>query len=123
MIRVKNLQQSIEFYTVYLGMDLMRTRESEVRGERVAYVGYGSEESNHALELVELIDPPDQFIHGNTYGHVALLVENVQEMSDRLKKAGIEFSHEPHQTKPGNPNMIAFIKDPDGYEIELTERR
>ena len=57
MIRVKNLQQSIEFYTVYLGMDLMRTRESEVRGERVAYVGYGSEESNHALELVELIDP------------------------------------------------------------------
>ena len=104
-------------------MDLMRTRESKARGERFAYVGYGKEESNLALEIVELIDPPDQFIHGNTYGHVALLVENVQEMSDRLKKAGIEFAHEPHHTMPGNPNMIAFIKDTDGYEIELTERR
>ena len=86
-------------------------------------MGYGSEESNHAIELVKLIDPPDQFIRGNTYGHVALLVKIVQEMSNRLKKAGIELAHAPNQTRLGNPNMIAFIKDPDSYKIELTERR
>ncbi len=122
MIRVADLQQSVDFYTQQLNMDLMRTRE-EARRERVAYVGYGDEDSNHALEIVEMMDPPAEYVHGNTYGHVALLVENVQEMSDRLKSAGVEFAHEPHQTRPDNPNMIAFIKDPDGYEIELTERR
>ncbi|NKB21652.1 MAG: lactoylglutathione lyase [Alphaproteobacteria bacterium] len=123
MIRVADLQRSVDFYTQHLGMDLMRQRESEVRGERVAYVGYGDEDSNHALEIVEMMEPPAEYVHGNTYGHVALLVTNVQEKSDRLKNAGVEFAHEPHQTRPDNPNMIAFIKDPDGYEIELTERR
>jgi lactoylglutathione lyase len=104
-------------------MDLMRERTSEERGERVAYVGYGDEDSNHALEIVEMIEPPAEYVHGNTYGHVALLVANVQDMSDHLKSAGVEFAHEPHYVRAGNPNMIAFIKDPDGYEIELTERR
>ncbi len=123
MLRVENLQRSVEFYTQHLGMELMRTRESQARGERVAYVGYGDEDSNHALELVEMIEPLGKFMHGNAYGHVALLVDDVQEMSDRLKRSNVEFAHEPHHTRPENPNMIAFIKDPDGYEIELTERR
>ena len=123
MIRVADLRRSVDFYTQHLGMDLMRERTSEVRGERVAYVGYGDEDGNHALEIVEMIEPPAEYVHGNTYGHVALLVANVQEMSDQLKSAGVEFVHEPHQVRAGNPNMIAFIKDPDGYEIELTERR
>ena len=123
MIRVKTLQRSVEFYTKHLGMNLMRTRESQARGERVAYVGYGEEDSNHALEIVEMMNPPTEYVHGNTYGHIAILVDDVQKMSDRLKRSNIEFAHEPHQTRPENPNMIAFIKDPDGYEIELTERR
>ena len=123
MLRVENLQRSVEFYRQHLGMELMRTRESQARGERVAYVGYGDEDSNHALELVEMIEPLGKFMHGNAYGHVALLVDDVQEMSDRLKRSNVEFAHEPHHTRPENPNMIAFIKDPDGYEIELTERR
>ena len=123
MLRVENLQRSVEFYRQHLGMELMRTRESQARGERVAYVGYGDEDSNHALELVEMIEPLGKFMHGNAYGHGALLVDDVQEMSDRLKRSNVEFAHEPHHTRPENPNMIAFIKDPDGYEIELTERR
>ena len=113
MLRVENLQRSVEFYTQLLGMELMRTRESQARGERVAYVGYGDEDSNHALELVEMIEPLGNFMHGNAYGHVALLVDDVQEMSDRLKRSNVEFAHEPHHTRPENPNMIAFIKDPD----------
>ena len=66
--------------------------------------------------------PPDEYVHGNTYGHVALLVPSVEEMSAELKKAGVEFVLEPHSPRPDNPNLIAFIRDPDGYEVELTER-
>ena len=123
MIRVADLRRSVDFYTQNLGMDLMRERTSKVRGERVAYGGYGDEDTSHALEIVEMIEPPAEYVHGNTYGHVALLAENGQEMSDQLKSAGVEFAHEPYHVRVGNPNMIAFIKDPDGYEIELTERR
>ena len=86
-------------------------------------VGYGDEETHHALELVEMMDPPGEYFHGNTYGHVALLVTSVKEISEMLKEQGVEFSLDPHHVRPENPNMLAFIKDPDGYEIELTERR
>ena len=123
MIRVTNLEKSISFYTSKLGMEVMRKRESQERGEKVAYVGFGDEERHHALELVEMMDPPDEYIHGNTYGHVALLVTSVEKISQILKEQGVEFALDPHHVRPENPNMLAFIKDPDGYEIELTERR
>ena len=104
-------------------MEVMRRRESQERGEKVAYVGFGDEERHHALELVEMMDPPDEYLHGNTYGHVALLVTSVEKISRILKEQGVEFALDPHHVRPENPNMLAFIKDPDGYEIELTERR
>ena len=123
MIRVSDLKKSVSFYTKMLGMKVMRSRESHERGEKVAYVGYGDEETHHALELVEMMDPPGEYFHGNTYGHVALLVTSVKKISEMLKEQGVEFSLDPHHVRPENPNMLAFIKDPDGYEIELTERR
>ena len=73
-LRVRDLEKSVDFYTSLLGMELMRRRESPERGETVAYVGYGEESKNHALELVQEHEPPIQYSHGNTYGHIALLV-------------------------------------------------
>ena len=122
-LRVRDLEKSVDFYTSLLGMELMRRRESPERGETVAYVGYGEESKNHALELVQEHEPPIQYAHGNTYGHIALLVPDVGVMADKLKNAGVEFVLDPHYVKAGNPNKIAFFKDPDGYEVELTERK
>ena len=122
MIRVKDLEKSVAFYTDLLGMSVMRRRVNDDRGETVAYVGYGDEDANHALEIVQEHDQPAQFRHGNTYGHVALAVPDVMGLSEILMKAGVEFSTPPQAVRAGSPNKLAFIKDPDGYEIELTER-
>lgn len=122
MIRVKDLEKSVAFYTDLLGMSVMRRRVSEDRGETVAYVGYGDEEANHALEIVQEHDQPARFRHGNTYGHVALAVPDVMGLSETLMQAGVEFTTPPQAVRAGSPNKLAFIKDPDGYEIELTER-
>jgi lactoylglutathione lyase len=123
MLRVRDVNRSVDFYTGLLGMTVMRLRESPERGESVAYVGYGEEASNHALEIVQEHEPPADYTHGNTYGHIALMVADVGQVAANLKAAGVEFTVEPHQARPENPNRIAFFKDPDGYEIELTERR
>lgn len=122
MIRVADLEKSVAFYTDLLGMTVMRRRVSDERGETVAYVGYGDEETTHALEIVQEHNPPSVFRHGNTYGHVALGVPDVVALSETLMKAGVEFTIPPQAVRAGSPNKLAFIKDPDGYEIELTER-
>jgi lactoylglutathione lyase len=122
MIRVMDLEKSVAFYTDLLGMNVMRWRVNDDRGETVAYVGYGDEDGNHALEIVQEQVQPADFRHGNTYGHVALGVPDVMGLSDILMKAGVEFTTPPQAVREGSPNKMAFIKDPDGYEIELTER-
>ena len=123
MLRVRDLEKSVAFYTGLLGMSVMRRRESPDRGETVAYVGYGDEDSHHALEIVQEHDPPESYHHGNTYGHIALAVPDVQTLSETLMAAGVEFTVPPQPVRAGSPNRLAFLKDPDGYEIELTERR
>lgn len=122
MIRVRDLETSVAFYTDLLGMTVIRRRVNDDRGETVAYVGYGEEDGNHALEIVQEHDQPAEFRHGNTYGHVALGVPDVMGLSEILTKAGVEFTTPPQAVREGSPNKLAFIKDPDGYEIELTER-
>jgi lactoylglutathione lyase len=123
MLRVRDVEKSVAFYTGLLGMALMRRRESPDRGETVAYVGYGEEDSDHALEIVQEHRRPDRFEHGNCYGHIALGVPDVEALSARLMAAGVEFPAPPQPVRPGSPNKLAFCLDPDGYEIELTERR
>ena len=122
MIRVQDLEKSVAFYTDLLGMNVMRRRVNDARGESVAYVGYGDEDGNHALEIIQEHDQPADFRHGNTYGHVALGVPDVMGLSDILMKAGVEFTTRPQAVREGSPNKMAFIRDPDGYEVELTER-
>jgi lactoylglutathione lyase len=123
MLRVADLERSVEFYTTLLGMTDMRRRVSDERGETVAYVGYGDDEdSTHALEIVQEHEPPETYSHGNTYGHIALGVPDVDGLVAKLKAAGVEFTLEPCNVRPGSPNKMAFCLDPDGYEIELTEK-
>ncbi len=122
MVRVRDLDRSVAFCTDLLGMSVMRRRVNDDRGEIVAYVGYGNEDGNHALEIVQEHDQPADFRHGNTYGHVALGVPDVMGLSEILMKEGVEFTTPPQAVREGSTHKLAFIKDPDGYEIELTER-
>lgn len=119
MFRVSDLERSVAFYTGPLGMRLMRRRDSAV--ERCAYVGYGEESSNHALELIEARGPAGARVLGNCYGHIALGVPDLGSLCERLKQAGVTFKQE-LQTAPSGNLRLAFIADPDGFEIELTER-
>ena len=121
MLRVAELERSVKFYTGLLGMVEFRRREDD--DELVCYVGYGdAEDAVHALELVQEKDHEGGFEMGNCYGHVALAVPDIYALSEELKKAGVKFPLPPRPLRPDSPNHVAFILDPDGYEIELTER-
>ena len=97
-------------------------RRRDTGDEQVAYVGYGEESENHALELTFEAARTEPFEMGNCYGHVALGVADIRGLCDKLEKAGVEFSHPLGPVRPGSETVVAFIKDPDGYEVELTER-
>ena len=120
-LKVRNLDRSIDFYTRVLGMELARIRESVPRQHKAAYVGYGTERETHALELVEDFTAPGNFELGNLYWHINISVPDIDQLCARLKTEGVVFTEEPAATE-SNPNCkIAFIRDPDGYEIELTD--
>ncbi len=120
-LRVADLDRSIEFYTHLLGMSVQRRRENP--DEQVAYVGYGDESEHHALELTFEPARTEPFELGNCYGHVALGVPDIHAMCAMLQKEGVEFRQPLGPVRPGSSVVVAFIKDPDGYEVELTERR
>jgi lactoylglutathione lyase len=121
-LRVSDLEKSIAFYTDLLGMTLFRRRENEKRAETVAYVGYGEEASSHAIELIKHHADPQGFTHAVAYGHIALGVPDIESLSRKLMAAGVSFILPPQHNRPGSKNKLAFIKDPNGYEIELTEQ-
>jgi lactoylglutathione lyase len=120
-LRVRDLDKSVDFYTRLLGMEVQRRRDNP--DEQVAYVGYGEESENHALELTFEPARTAPFEIGNCYGHVALGVSDIEGLCAMLETAGVEFRKPLGPVRPGSPVHVAFIHDPDGYEIELTERR
>lgn len=122
MLRVRDLDRSIDFYTRLLGMGVMRRRPNADPDGVVAYLGYGEEDGNHALELLEDADNSEAYDSGTGYGHIALAVPDIYALSEMLEKEGVDFILAPEPIRPGSPNIVAFIRDPDGYEIELTER-
>ena len=115
MLRVGDLQQSIDFYTKVLGMSLLRTTERPEQGYSLAFVAYGG--GNKAGEAeIELT-----YNHGVTaYGHIALGVDNVAATCNRIRAAGGKITREPGPVK-GGKTLIAFVEDPNGYKIELIE--
>ncbi|HFK2133088.1 TPA: lactoylglutathione lyase [Proteus mirabilis] len=121
MIRVGDLQRSIDFYTKVLGMQLLRTSENEEYKYSLAFVGYGDESSGAVIELTYNWGVTS-YEMGTAFGHVALGVDDVAATCEAIRKAGGNVTREAGPVK-GGTTIIAFVEDPDGYKIELIENK
>jgi lactoylglutathione lyase len=119
MLRVANLDLSIEFYTHVLGMTLIRQRDNEQYRYTLAFLGYGDESEGAVIELTYNWDTHEYDL-GNGYGHIAIGCSDIYATCDAIKKANGIISREPGPVK-GGTTQIAFVKDPDGYPIELIQ--
>jgi lactoylglutathione lyase len=121
MLRVGNLERSIEFYTEVLGMKLLRRKEYPQGEFTLAFVGYGDESETAVIELTYNWGT-DSYDLGDGYGHIALGVEDIYGTCEAIKQRGGKVTREPGPMKHGT-TVIAFIEDPDGYKIELIQGR
>ena len=117
MLRVGNLERSIRFYTEILGMRLLRQKEYPEGKFTLAFLGYGDEKENTALELTYNWDT-DSYDTGNGFGHLAIEVDDVYEAAEKIRQQGGKIIREPGPMNAGS-TILAFVADPDGYEIEL----
>lgn len=117
MLRVTDLEQSIEFYTSTLGMTLLRQRDYPDGRFTLAFLGYGPESEHTALELTHNWDQ-DSYDLGDAFGHIAIEVEDVYAACKEIKAKGGTVVREAGPMKHGS-TVLAFVKDPDGYMIEL----
>jgi lactoylglutathione lyase len=120
MLRVGNLQRSIDFYTQAMGMTLLRTTERPEQKYSLAFVGYGSNPDQAEIELT-YNHGVDRYELGTAFGHLALGVPDVVAMCKKIRSAGGQITREPGPVK-GGTTMIAFVADPDGYKIDLIQR-
>ncbi|EHD21634.1 MULTISPECIES: lactoylglutathione lyase [Brenneria] len=120
MLRVGDLQRSIDFYTNVLGMRLLRTSENAEYKYTLAFVGYTEESEGAVIELTYNWGV-ERYDLGNAYGHIALGVDDVAATCDRIRHAGGNVTREAGPVK-GGTTVIAFVEDPDGYKIELIEK-
>ncbi|MES2635475.1 MAG: lactoylglutathione lyase [Pseudomonadota bacterium] len=121
MLRVGNLQRSIDFYTRVLGMTLLRTTERPDQNYSLAFVGYGTNPDHAEIELT-YNHGVESYEMGTAFGHLALGVSDVYGACDRIRAGGGNITREPGPVK-GGTTVIAFVTDPDGYKIELIERK
>ncbi len=121
MLRVGNLERSIEFYTQVLGMTLIRRSENPEYKYSLAFVGYGSNPDHAELELT-YNHGVDKYEMGTAYGHIALGVPDAYAACDKIRAAGVQVTREAGPVKGGS-TVIAFVTDPDGYKVELIERK
>jgi len=121
MLRVGDLERSLRFYSEVLGMRLLRRNDYPDGKFTLAFVGYGEESQTAVLELTYNWGV-DKYEIGNAYGHVAIAVDNVYKACEEVKKRGGKVTREAGPMKHGT-TVIAFVEDPDGYKIELIERK
>jgi lactoylglutathione lyase len=121
MLRVGDLQRSIDFYTRVLGMKLLRTSENPEYKYTLAFVGYGHNPDHAELELTYNWGV-DKYELGTAYGHLAISASDIVEACKAVRANGGNVTREPGPVKGGS-TVIAFVTDPDGYKIELIERR
>jgi lactoylglutathione lyase len=121
MLRVTNLEASVDFYTGLLGMRELRRHEVPEGKYTLSFIGYGDEKSHTVLELTYNWGT-DSYELGTAFGHLALGVPDVYATCEQLRKSGAKITREPGPVKFGT-TVIAFVEDPDGYKIELIERK
>ena len=121
MVRVKDLERSIGFYTRMLGMKLLRRREFETARFTLAFLGYGDEVSNTVIELTHNWDQTEAYDLGTAFGHFAIAVPDVYAVCKYMEEMGVPIPRPPGPLEDGLRD-IAFVEDPDGYKIELVQR-
>ena len=121
MLRVGNLQRSVDFYTKVLGMKLLRTTDRPEQKYSLAFVGYDDEERTAVLELTYNYGV-ERYELGTAFGHIAIGVPDVKAACERVRASGGKVTREAGPVK-GGTSVIAFVEDPDGYKIEFIERR
>ncbi len=120
MLRVGDMQRSINFYTKVMGMTLLRTTDRPDQKYTLAFLGYGSNPDHAEIELTYNYGV-DHYDLGSAYGHIAIGVQDAAATCAAVKESGGNVTREAGPVKGGN-TVIAFIQDPDGYKIELIER-
>ena len=121
MIRVMDMDKSVDFYTRLLGMKLLRRRDFEGGRFTLAFVGYGDEKSEAVVELTHNWDQEEPYDMGDAFGHLAIAVPDAYAVCDAMEKEGVSVPR-PAGPMKGGERVIAFIEDPDGYKIELVQR-
>lgn len=119
MLRVGNLDKSLQFYCDVLGMKLLRKKDYPGGEFTLAFVGYGDESENSVIELTYNWGI-EKYDLGNAYGHIALGVDDIYGTCEKIKALGGNVTREPGPMKHGS-TVIAFVEDPDGYKVELIQ--
>ena len=122
MLRVGDLDKSIDFYVNRLGMNLIRRKDYPHGEFTLAFVGYGSEKENAVIELTHnWSKKSDDYELGDKYGHIAIGVKDIHSICKGLEDNGCKITTQP-KTMKNSTTVLAFVEDPDGYKIELIER-
>lgn len=122
MLRVFDLEKSLDFYVGKLGMTLLRKTDYPAGEFTLAFVGYGDEKTNTVIELTHNWGQKEPYTIGSGFGHIALGVPDIYGVCKLLEETGVKIPRPPGPMKHGS-TVIAFIEDPDGYKIELIERK
>ncbi len=121
MLRVGNLDKSLDFYANVLGMRELRRKEYPEGRFTLAFVGYGPEAETAVLELTHNWDTP-KYDLGGGYGHIAIEVPDAYQACEEVKRRGGKVTREAGPMKHGT-TVIAFVEDPDGYKIEFIQKK
>lgn len=122
MLRVLDLEKSLDFYVNKLGMKLLRRTDYPSGEFTLAFVGYGDEKDHAVIELTHNWGQKEPYTIGSGYGHIAIGVPDIYGLCESLQASGVKIPRPPGPMKHGG-SVIAFLEDPDGYKIELIERK
>ena len=121
MLRVKNLEQSVHFYTDMFGMRELRRIDVPDGKYTLVFMGYGDESTHTVLELTYNYGQDSGYEIGTAFGHLAVGVPDIHGAIEKMRAGGTKITREPGPVKFGT-TVIAFVEDPDGYKVELIER-